>query len=278
MPRTVWYPGHMAKGKRKLEELVQKLDLILEVRDARAPHLTSSPMSDQLSRICPVYIVLSRADLAEEGATKAWLQFFSSIKQKAWAFNFLEGRIQLLRRDLAKLRPAHRELRLAVVGIPNVGKSLFLNLLVGKKRAPVGGVPGITRGVSWYKGQDILAVDSPGILDPRSHNEVHRRLAWLGCSKAEVIGGTDVVALSLIEHLKERGHWHLVEKKWNIENVEEEPLVTLEKIGHRLGCLVSGGRVDLLLAGQRFLDAFSTGKLGRITLEWPGERYPWEIE
>ncbi|MDD2207045.1 MAG: GTPase [Aminobacterium sp.] len=278
MPRTVWFPGHMAKGKRKLEELAKKLDIIFELRDARAPQLTSSPMAVQLSKICPVYIVLTRADLAEEGATKAWLSFFASQKSKAWAFNLLEGKIQSLRRDLTKMKPSHRELRLAVVGIPNVGKSLFLNLLVGKKRAQVGGIPGVTKGVSWYKGQDILAVDSPGILDPHSHNEVHRRLAWLGSSKAQVIGGTDVVALSLIEFLKERGYWHLIEEKWNIENEAEESLITLEKIGRRLGCLVSGGRVDFSLAGQRFLDTFSTGKLGRITLEWPGERYPWEID
>ncbi|WP_286847875.1 MULTISPECIES: YlqF/YawG family GTPase [Aminobacterium] len=278
MPRTVWYPGHMAKGKRKLEELAKKLDLIFEVRDARAPNMTSSPLTESFSKVCPVYIILSRADLAEEGATKAWLHFFKEKKRKVWALNLLEGKIEPLRRDILRLRPPYRELRVAVMGIPNVGKSLFLNLLVGRKRAQVGGIPGVTRGVSWYKGQDILAVDSPGILDPRSHVEIHRRLAWLGSSRPDVIGGCDAIAVSLLSFLRERGLWRLIEDKWGIPDEGEDNLILLEKIGRRLGCLVSGGRVDLALAGQRFIDAFATGKLGRVTLEWPGERYPWEID
>jgi len=116
VPRTVWYPGHMAKGKRKLEELAKKLDLIFEVRDARAPNMTSSPLTESFSKVCPVYIILSRADLAEEGATKAWLHFFKEKKRKVWALNLLEGKIEPLRRDILRLRPPYRELRVAVMG------------------------------------------------------------------------------------------------------------------------------------------------------------------
>jgi ribosome biogenesis GTPase A len=156
-----------------------------------------------------------------------------------------------------------------VVGIPNVGKSIFLNLLVGKKTAPVGGIPGVTRGVSWFKGQGFLVVDSPGILDPRSGDMVHKSLAWLGSSKADVIGGYDLLGMELLSFLRSRGLWHMVEDKWGIALEDEDSMASLERVGRRLGCLVSGGEVNLEMAGRRLIDAFSTGKLGRVTLESP---------
>jgi ribosome biogenesis GTPase A len=273
--RTVWYPGHMAKGKRKLAELAEKLDIILEVRDARAPLVTSSPLSEQLSRICPVAVVLSKKDLADEKGTAKWLSWFASSGRKAWAVNLLKPSMDQIRKDLAPFGPSHREVRLAVVGIPNVGKSMFLNALVGKSSAQVGGIPGITRGVSWYKGKGFLAVDSPGILDPRSGDAVQRCLAWLGSSKSEVIGGYDIISLDLISVLRRRGLWAMVEEKWGVPAPEELPgEEILEALGRRLGCLVSGGAVDILSAGRKFVEAFSTGRLGPVTLELPGDS-PW---
>ncbi|MDR2136993.1 MAG: 50S ribosome-binding GTPase, partial [Synergistaceae bacterium] len=160
--------------------------------------------------------------------------------------------------------------------IPNVGKSLFLNMLVGKSRARVGGIPGVTRDVSWYRGGGFLAVDSPGILDPRSEPGVHRMLSWLGCAKAEVVGGYEVAALELIRFLRERDLWRLAEKTWNLSDSEDgdvpEPAeTTLERVGRRLGCLVGGGTIDLALAGRRLVDSFAAGKLGPATLELPGD-------
>lgn len=269
MARTVWYPGHMAKGKRKLEELAGKLDVIIEVRDSRAPQLTSSPMIGQLSRIKPVWYVLSKSDLADTEGTNLWISHFRNKGQKAWAFDLLKGRVEPIKKALLEKKPAHREIRLAVVGIPNVGKSIFLNLLVGKKTAPVGGIPGVTRGVSWYKGQGFLVVDTPGILDPRSGDMVHKSLAWLGSSKADVIGGYDLLGMELLSFLRSRGLWHMVEGKWGIPLEDEDSMASLERVGRRLGCLVSGGEVNLEMAGRRLIDAFSTGKLGRVTLESP---------
>lgn len=269
MARTVWYPGHMAKGKRKLEELAGKLDVIIEVRDSRAPQLTSSPMIGQLSRIKPVWYVLSKSDLADTEGTNLWISHFRNRGQKAWAFDLLKGRVEPIKKALLEKKPAHREIRLAVVGIPNVGKSIFLNLLVGKKTAPVGGIPGVTRGVSWYKGQGFLVVDSPGILDPRSGDMVHKSLAWLGSSKADVIGGYDLLGMELLSFLRSGGLWHMVEDKWGIPLEDEDSMASLERVGRRLGCLVSGGEVNLEMAGRRLIDAFSTGKLGRVTLESP---------
>ncbi len=275
MGRTVWFPGHMAKGKRKLSELAGKLDVILEVRDARAPLLTSSPLTEELSRICPIAVVLSKKDLADEKGTARWISAFLSEGKKAWAVNLLKPRMEPIRRDLLPYGPPHREVRLAIVGVPNVGKSMFLNALVGKANAPVGGIPGITRGVSWYKGKGFLAVDTPGILDPHAGDGVQRRLAWLGGSKSEVIGGYEVIALDLIDMLRSRGLWKMVEEKWGVTAPDEASGEdVLEKLGRRLGCLIAGGEVDLTGAARRFVEAFVSGRLGPVTLELPGEK-PW---
>ena len=267
--RTAWFPGHMAKGTRQLEELAGKLDVIVEVRDARAPELTASPLTRKLAGRKPVWIVLTKKDLADPAVTSQWLSYYKNRKREAWAFDLLARQIGPLRQAFTRCKPSYRELRVAVVGIPNVGKSALLNLLVGKKAAVVGGIPGVTRGVSWYKGDDFLVVDSPGILDPRSGAAIQRALAWLGCSKADVIGGYDTVACGLIDFLQKQGLWHYVEEKWGVPADPGDVVAVLEGVGRRLGCLVSGGNVDFTLAGRRFLESFSTGKIGSLSLERP---------
>ncbi len=266
--RTAWFPGHMAKGTRQLEGIAGKLDVVVEVRDARAPELTASPLTKRLLAGKPVWIALAKKDLADPAATARWLSFYKNRRREAWAFDLLSGQIAPLRQAFTRRKPPYRELRVAVVGIPNVGKSALLNLLVGKKAAVVGGIPGVTRGVSWYRGGDFLVVDSPGILDPRSGAAVQKALAWLGCSKADVIGGWDSVACALIDFLRRRGLWRVVEEKWNVP-AGDDAVSALEAVGRRLGCLVSGGKVDLTLAGRRFLESFSTGKIGSVSLETP---------
>jgi len=269
----------MAKGKRRLEELAGKLDVIIEIRDARAPVLTSSPLIKELSRIKPVWAILSKEDLADKAATKEWLSYLRNSSGKVWACNLLEGKVSPIRKELLSKKPAHRELRVAVVGIPNVGKSVFLNLLVGSRRAQVGGIPGVTKGVSWYKGQGFLAVDTPGILDARSGRTAHQVLAFLGCSKPDVIGGYDLLGMELIGLLKKKNLWCLLEKKWGLPFLDgENSQESLDRIGRRLGCLVQGGNVDHDMAGRRLIDAFSTGKLGRVTLESPEEENQWDHE
>jgi len=183
--RTVWFPGHMAKGERKLGELLKKLDLVIEVRDARAPFSTSSPLIGAIAKIKPVVLVLAKKDLADPDRTVVWMNELAKCAGNGalpWALDLRRDSLTPLRKFLSRFSPTHRELRLAVVGIPNVGKSMFLNALVGRSRAKVGGIPGITRDVSWYKVGDFLAVDSPGILDPHAEPGVHCVLSWLGCA------------------------------------------------------------------------------------------------
>jgi ribosome biogenesis GTPase A len=280
--RTVWFPGHMAKGGRKLAELAEKLDLIVEVRDARAPFSTSSPLIENLARLKPVALVLSKKDLADSGGMRVWMEEFTRQKKGVWAFNLRKDSLEPLRKYLSRLAPPYRELRLAVVGIPNVGKSLFLNMLLGRSKAKVGGIPGVTRDVSWYRGSGFLVVDSPGILDPGSQPGIHRILSWLGCAKADVVGGYEAAALELIRFLRRRDIWNVVSDTWDIDGTEGasegssmEPAEFAEKklatIGRRLGCLIAGGNVDMELAGRRLVDSFAAGKLGPVTLEMPGD-------
>ena len=254
----------MAKGTRKLNELVSKLDVIVEVRDARAPASTSSPLTKAMSKIKPVIHVLSRKDLADPEKLNLWLNFlkatFSADLRKR------EG-ISAIKKAILKFKPPHREVRLAVVGIPNVGKSLLLNSLIGKSNASVGNIPGITKSVNWYKNEGMLIVDSPGILDPHAEEGAHLILSWLGCAKAEVVGGFENAALSLIKFLEKKNLNEFIP----VEFFDEAPGLTLERIGRKYGCLISGGRINTELAGQKFLEAFSSGKLGKICLEVPNE-------
>lgn len=256
----------MAKGTRKLNELAAKLDLIVEVRDARAPASTSSPLIKYLAKIKPVIHVLSRKDLAEPEKLKSWL---NSLKHTYAADLRKRDGLNNIKKAILKFKPSHREVRLAVVGIPNVGKSLLLNSLIGKSNAGVGNIPGITKSVSWYKNEGMLIVDSPGILDPHAEAGAHLILSWLGCAKAEVVGGHENAAISLIKFLRANDMQNLIP----IEIENESPAIILEDIGKKYGCLISGGRVNMELAGQKFIGAFSSGRLGAVCLEVPdGQR------
>lgn len=275
MARTVWYPGHMAKGKRQLEALAGNIDLIIEVRDARAPILSSSPLLKIFTPKIQVLVVLSKADLADEKSTKIWADYLKSKNLPAWPLDLRKSGMSLIKRVLTEKKPAFRDLRMAVVGTPNVGKSMLINQLVGRKAAPVGGIPGITKGVSWFKGQGFLLVDSPGILDPHSDARAHRMISWIGSSRGQVIGSWEEHAKECIEFLIRKNLWGGVERAWGV-SADDDSSVVLENIGRRLGKLLPGGVVDLEAAGRSFIDAFATGKVGRMTLEMPGDAPLWE--
>lgn len=262
MPRTVWFPGHMAKGSRKLKELAERLDVIVEVRDSRAPSSTSSPLAKTLAKLKPVIRVLSRKDLADTVKLASWID---AIKFSYSADLRSREGLPNIRRAILRFKPPHREVRLAVVGIPNVGKSLLLNMLVGKSSASVGNIPGVTKSVSWYKNDGMLIVDSPGILDPHAEPGAHMMLSWLGCAKAEVVGGWENAAVSLVSFMTRNDMAEMIPVE-----PDDTPAVTLELIGRKYGCLISGGRVNMELAGQKFIEAFSSGRLGRFCLEVPG--------
>ena len=255
----------MAKGTRKLNELASKLDVIIEVRDSRAPASTSSPLIKALAKVKPVIHVLSRRDLADPEKLAVWM---NTLKHTYSADLRKRESLSAIKKAVLHFKPAHREVRLAVVGIPNVGKSLLLNSLIGKANAGVGNIPGITKAVSWYRNEGMLIVDSPGILDPHAEKGAHLILSWLGCAKAEVVGGWENAAVSLLAFLDAKGMSGMLP----VEHVDgEAPALTLERTGRKYGCLVSGGRVNMELAGQKLIEAFSSGRLGKVCLELPDE-------
>ena len=276
MARTVWYPGHMAKGKRQLEALANNIDLIIEVRDARAPNLSSSPLLNIFKSKIQIIVVLSKADLAEEAVTRQWCEYFKSQNLLAWPLDLRKGNMGKIKKTLFDKKPAFRDLRMAIVGIPNVGKSILINQLVGRKAAAVGGIPGITKGVSWFKGQGFLLVDSPGILDPHSDARAHRLLSWIGSSKGQVIGNWEEHAKECMSFMIKKDLWIGVETAWDVKP-EGTTSDILENVGRRLGKLLPGGIVDRESSGKTFIEAFSTGKLGRLSLEKPGDSPLWEL-
>lgn len=265
----------MAKGKRQLEALAKNIDLLIEVRDARAPRLTSSPMLSLFAPKIETLVVLSKADLAEEKVTKLWVDYLRKRQLPAWPLDLRKGGLTQIRKVLKEKRPAFRDLRMAVVGTPNVGKSMLINQLVGRKAASVGGIPGITKGVSWFSGQGFLLVDSPGILDPHDDARSHRLISWIGSSRGQVIGSLEEHAKDCIGFLIKRELWAGVESAWGIKP-EGTPDEILENIGRRLGKLGPGGAVDMESSGKTFLDAFAAGKLGRMSLEKPLDPPLWE--
>ncbi len=287
--RTVWFPGHMAKGKRQLEGLAASLDVVVEVRDARAPRMCSSPAVGLLGERIDVWTVLSKADLADEKTTDKWLDALRAQGLNPWALDLRgsakkggDGKKYTLAPFLKALsarsaRIAHRELRLAVVGIPNGGKSLLLNQILGKKRAAVGGIPGVTKGVSWFRAGNLLVVDSPGILDPRADPRIHRMLSWLASTRGQVVGSWEQHALECIAFLVRHEKWSGIEAAWGIaaSSGTSSPEL-LEAIGKRLGKIQKGGRVDVEAAAKTFLESFAAGKLGRVSLEAPTSQPPWE--
>ena len=274
MARTVWFPGHMAKGKRQLEALAQQLDIILEVRDARAPRLSASPVLN-LFKGFKVWTILSKADLADPKTTQEWLTWFHNANHVAWALDLKKGIPAAFRKKLNSEKPAFRELRLAVVGTPNVGKSMLLNQLVGRKAVQVGGIPGITRGVSWFKGQGFLVVDSPGILDPHGDPRAHRMLSWIASTKGQVIGAWENHAIECLDYFQKNGLINKLESLWAI-SLTGDASENLKKIALRLGKLKAGGEPDLESAGKTLLEAVSTGKALCISLEKPLSPLPWD--
>ena len=275
MGRTVWYPGHMAKGKRQLEALAANIDLLIEVRDARAPNLSSSPMVKLFTPKMKVWVVLSKADLADEKVTKQWAVYLKAKGFPAWPLDLRKSGVSQLKKELAAKRPSYRDLRIAVVGTPNVGKSMLINQLVGRKAALVGGIPGVTRGVSWFSGQGFLLVDSPGILDPHSDPRAQRMISWIGSSRGQVIGSWEEHAKDCMSFMIGAGLWQGVKSAWGLEPAGT-PAELLENVGRRLGKLMAGGVVDMEAAGLAFMEAFATGKFGRMSLEKPGDPPVWE--
>ena len=266
-----------------MKEDVKLVDLVIELVDARAPLASRNPDIDSLAAGKGRVILLNKADLASEKANAAWISYFEGqgfqvmkIDARAKAtlkqLNALiqEACKEKIERDRRR-GILNRPVRAMVVGIPNVGKSTFINSFAGKAAAKTGNKPGVTKGNQWIrlnKGLELL--DTPGILWPKFEDQsVGMRLAMIGSIKDEILN-TDELALNLIRFLMEHYPGRLTER-YGCEETAQEALTVYEEIARRRGCIKKGQELDYTKTGMLLLDDFRSGKLGRITLESPEE-------
>lgn len=277
-----WYPGHMTKAKRMMQENMKLIDLVIELVDARLPLSSRNPDIDELGKNKARLILLNKSDLAEEKWNDAWAEYFkakgySVVKvnsKKGGGIKSIQGVIQeackeKIERD-RKRGILNRPVRAMVVGIPNVGKSTFINSLAGKAAAKTGNKPGVTKGKQWIRlNKNVELLDTPGILWPRFEDQaVGLKLAFIGSIKDEILN-TEELAAELINFMNKR-YPGVLEEKYVISN-HEDPYVMLHGIAESRHCLVRGNELDTEKAAMLLLDDFRNGRLGRLTVEYPEE-------
>ena len=274
-----WYPGHMTKAKRMMQENIKLIDLVIELVDARVPMSSRNPDIDELGKNKARLILLNKADLADEKQTEEWIGYFrgkgySAVKvnsRKGGGIKSIQGVIQEACKEKTerdrKRGILNRPVRAMVVGIPNVGKSTFINALAGKACAKTGNKPGVTKGKQWIRlNKNVELLDTPGILWPKFEDqEVGIRLAFVGSIKDDILN-MEELALKLIDYLKER-YTGLLEKRYGISEAGNAVEI-LGDIAKARGCLKKGEELDYTKASGLLFDDFRGGKIGRITLEW----------
>lgn len=278
-----WYPGHMTKAKRMMQEDMKLIDLVIELVDARIPLSSRNPDIDEMAKGKARLILLNKSDLANERGNEAWIRYFSEkgfhvlkINSRSGSgLKALSGAVQEACREKIerdrKRGILNRPVRAMVVGIPNVGKSTFINTYAGRACAKTGNRPGVTKGKQWIrlnKGLELL--DTPGILWPKFEDQdVGMRLAMIGSIRDEILN-TDELALNLIGFLKEQ-YPGCLSTRYSCSE-EQESLAVYEEIARKRGCIQKGNELDYAKAGMLVIDDFRSGKLGKITLELPGEQ------
>ncbi|CDF07064.1 ribosome biogenesis GTPase A [Firmicutes bacterium CAG:95] len=277
-----WYPGHMTKAKRMMQENIKLIDLIIELVDARIPMSSRNPDIDELGKGKSRIILLNKSDLADAGLNQEWESFF---KEKGYFVQQLNAKtgagiknIQALVQESCKEKIErdrkrgiiNRPVRAMVVGIPNVGKSTFINSFAGKACAKTGNKPGVTKGKQWIRlNKNLELLDTPGILWPKFEDQkIGERLALIGSINDEILH-VDELAVALIRNLK-NSYLDLLEKRYDI-TIDEDAYDTLKKIAIARKCLQKGELPDVDRASSMLLEDFRSGKLGRITLERPEE-------
>ena len=278
-----WYPGHMTKARRMMQENIKLIDLIIELVDARVPLSSRNPDIDELGRNKARLILLKKADLAEDARNDECVDFFkkkgySAVKvnsKKGGGIKSIQSVIQEACREKTerdrKKGILNRPVRAMVAGIPNVGKSTFINALAGKACAKTGNKPGVTKGKQWIRlNKNMELLDTPGILWPKFEDqEVGLKLAFIGSIKDEILQ-TEELAAELVKFLNSN-YPGVLEEKYDIPSVEDA-YGCLRNIAESRHCLVRGSELDTEKAASILLDDFRAGKLGRITLERPEEK------
>lgn len=279
-----WFPGHMAKTRRLIKESLPQVDAVTEILDARMPESSRNPELHELIGNKPLIVLLNKCDVADEKATKRWLDFYRKKSIAALAVDCKSGnglnRYIPLMREVLKDKIAANEakgmagkpLRIMVVGIPNTGKSSFINKMAGRNRAQVADKAGVTRHNQWFAiGGGIELLDTPGVLWPKFDDpKVGDKLAFIGSVKDDVFD-SETLAVRLLEVLKSDYVDRLSERYKITDFSDLQAYELLEAIGRKRGMIIKGGEVDTLRASVMLLDEYRGGKLGRITLDAVGE-------
>lgn len=282
-----WFPGHMTKARRQIQDKLKLIDVVIELLDARLPMSSRNPMIDEILQGKPRLIVLNKADLADPGVTKQWLEVFKQEGHLAVAVDAYSGQgikdIPVLAKELLKdklekqrakgMNP--RAVRALIVGIPNVGKSTLINRLAGRNIAATGDRPGVTKGQQWIKvGTDMELLDTPGILWPKFEDQnVGYRLAVTGAIREEILNVEDIAFFGVKYLVKY--YWEPFSSRFELKEPPQDPdnphdiVAVMEAVGRKRGCIVSGGRVDLEKASGILLRELRAGKLGRYSMEAP---------
>ncbi len=281
-PSIQWFPGHMAKTRRLIQQNLKLVDLVVELADARIPVSSRNPELDRWIERKPRILLLNKSSLADERVTQSWCAYFKSRGIPALAVDSVSGRgfkgfVPLVREELSELLKrreakgmAGRPVRLMIVGIPNVGKSSFINKIAGGKYARVEDRPGVTRTKQWISfGGDLELMDMPGVLWPKFDDKtVGEHLAFTGAVKDDVVD-IELLAMRLLQLLAAEYPAVLPERYGIVVPKEPDGYELLCAVGKKRGMLVSGGEVNTERAAITVLDEFRAGKLGRITLEKP---------
>lgn len=276
-----WFPGHMVKTKRAIKENLTLVDAVIEIRDARIPKSSANPEVDSLCGDKPRIILMNKSDLSDRIATKKWIRSLTKENVRVIEINSLKGEgikdIKPVLLDM--LKEKHDRLkskglvnivtRVMVIGIPNVGKSTFINRMAKSNIAKTGDRPGVTKTKQWIKTSiGIELMDTPGILWPKFEDEeVALNLAFTGAIKDEIMD-IEELAFKLVERLQTVNPNALL-TRYKIESLDEDTLVNLDNIARKRGCIMAGGNIDYNRISVILLDEFRGGKMGNITLEQP---------
>lgn len=279
-----WYPGHMTKAKRQMQEDIKLVDLVIELVDARIPMSSRNPDIDELGKNKARLILLNKADLADKQANQAWTEYFekkgytvvrmdarSKAQIKPVNNAILEACKEKIERDRRR-GIKNRPVRAMVVGIPNVGKSTFINSFAGKACAKTGNKPGVTKGKQWIRlNKSVELLDTPGILWPKFEDQsVGLKLALIGSIKDEILN-IDEMSLELIKLLQRHpADAQALQARYELTETEDAVRM-LEQIATNRSCIKKGGELDYSKAAALLLDEFRSGTIGHITLERPEE-------
>ena len=274
-----WYPGHMAKTKRLIKENIDKIDVVLEVLDARIPYSTKIRDFEEHVSSKPRILVFTKMDLCDKVETKKWISYYESLGNIVVALDlehnpnlhFLFSSIKEVMKETNDKRLAKgmnvRKTRVLIVGVPNAGKSTLINRLVGKKVAGVGNKPGVTKELSWIRiNEDLELLDTPGILWPKiAEGNIALNLATFTAIREEILPIYDVIEYFL--NTLQQIYPSKLKERYGVNEVDEDIIVTLEAIGKRRGCLIKGGEIDYDKVIQIIMSDIKDGSISGITFD-----------